>query len=116
MPEGREKKEKPYELTGEATDGEGSTVASSGVKSIALFVDGVEFGTAGGSCSVAKGACTATRSWTVNGAELGSGRHDLELVVLDNAGNESRVYEPISIRHSTPVWSYSADSHDAVRR
>jgi streptogramin lyase len=103
LPYGNELSERKYELTGEATDGEGSTVASSGIKSIALFVDGVEFGTSGGSCSVAKGACTATRTWTVNGAELGSGQHDLELVVLDNAGNESRVYEPISIRHSTPI-------------
>jgi streptogramin lyase len=103
LPYGNELSEKPYELTGEATDGEGSTVASSGIKSLALFIDGHEFGTAGGSCSVAKGACTATRKWTVNGAELGSGKHDVELLVLDNAGNEKRDYEPISIRHSTPV-------------
>jgi streptogramin lyase len=103
LPEGSELSEKPYELTGEATDGEGSTVASSGIKSLALFIDGHEFGTAGGSCSVAKGECTATRKWTVNGSELGSGEHDIELVVLDNAGNEARVDEPIKIHHSTPV-------------
>jgi streptogramin lyase len=103
LPWGGELSEKPYELTAEATDGEGSTVASSGVKSIALFIDGHEFGTAGGSCSVAKGACTATRTWTVNGAELGSGKHDIEILVLDNAGNETRHYQPVSIRHSTPV-------------
>jgi streptogramin lyase len=103
LPYGGELSEKPYELTAQATDGEGSTVASSGVKSIALFIDGHEFGTSGGSCTVAKGACTATRTWTVNGAELGSGKHDIELLVLDNAGNETRHYEPVSIRHSTPV-------------
>ncbi|HEX3910320.1 MAG TPA: hypothetical protein VHW67_06420 [Solirubrobacteraceae bacterium] len=103
IPFGNELSERPYELTGEATDGEGSTVPSSGIKSLALFVDGHEFGTAGGSCTVAKGACTASRKWTVNGAELGAGKHDIELVVLDNAGNEARHYEPITIRHSTPV-------------
>jgi streptogramin lyase len=103
LPDGNELSERPYELTGEATDGEGSTLPSSGIKSLALFVDGHEFGTAGGSCTVAKGACTATRKWTVNGAELGSGQHDIKLVVLDNASNEARLFEPVSIRHSTPV-------------
>jgi streptogramin lyase len=102
LPAGNELSERPYELTGEATDGEG-TIPSSGVKSLALFVDGHEVGTAGGSCSVAKGACTVTNKWTVNGAELGSGKHDIELVALDNAGNEARTYEPISIHHSAPV-------------
>ncbi len=103
LPDGSELSERPYELTGEATDGEGTTVASSGIKSLALFVDGHEVGTAGGSCTIAKGACTASQKWTVNGAELGSGEHDIELLVLDKAGNEARLYEPISIHHSTPV-------------
>jgi YD repeat-containing protein len=103
LPYANELSEKPYELTAEATDGEGSTIASSGIKSIALFIDGAEFGTSGGSCTVAKGACTATRKWTVNGAELGSGKHDIELHVLDNAGNEKRTFEQVSIFHSTPV-------------
>jgi streptogramin lyase len=103
LPYGDELGERPYELTVEATDGEGSTIASSGIKSIALFVDGHEFGTAGGSCKAEKGACTASRKWTVNGAELGAGKHDIEVVAFDNAGNEARSYVPITIRHSTPV-------------
>jgi streptogramin lyase len=103
LPWGNELSEKPYELTGEATDGEGSTVASSGIKSIALYIDGSQFGTAGGSCSVAKGECTATDKWTVNGSELGAGHHAIQLVVFDNAGNEARIAESLSIRHSTPV-------------
>ncbi|HST32804.1 MAG TPA: hypothetical protein VLJ80_04700 [Solirubrobacteraceae bacterium] len=103
LPSGNELSERPYELTGEATDGEGTVLPSSGIKSLALFVDGHEFGTAGGSCSVAKGQCTASTKWTVNGAELGSGQHDIELVVLDKAGNETRLDEPISIHHSTPI-------------
>lgn len=103
LPFGGELSEKPYELTVEATDGEGSTIASSGIKSIALFIDGHEVGTPVGSCAVAKGACTASRKSTVNGAELGSGKHDISVVALDNAGNEKQAYEPVSIHHSTPV-------------
>jgi streptogramin lyase len=103
LPYGNELSERPYELTAVATDGEGSTTPSSGIKSIALYVDGHAFGTPAGSCSVAKGECSASAKWTVNGAELGAGKHDIEIVAFDNAGNEGRQYEPISIRHSTPV-------------
>jgi YD repeat-containing protein len=103
LPFGNELSERPYELTVQATDGEGSTVASSGIKSIALFVDGHEVGTPSGSCTVAKGACTASTNRTVNGAELGAGKHSIEIVVLDNAGNEARHPNPVSVRHSTPV-------------
>jgi streptogramin lyase len=103
LPYGNELSEREYKLTGVATDGEGSTVASSGIKSIALLVDGHEFGTAGGSCGVAKGACTASTNWAVSGATLGAGKHDIEIVATDKAGNEARRYEPITIRHSTPV-------------
>lgn len=103
LPFGNEMSERPYELTIQASDGEGSTIPSSGVKSIALLVDGHEVGTPTGSCSVAKGQCAATRKATVNGAELGAGKHDIEIVALDNAGNEAHTYQPITIRHSTPV-------------
>ncbi len=103
LPNGNELSERPYELTGVATDGEGSTLASSGIRSITLYVDGREFGTSAGYCHVAQGECTGQAKWTVNGAELGSGRHDLEIVALDNAGNEARLYQPITIHHSTPV-------------
>lgn len=103
LPWGGELSERPYELTIEATDGEGSTVASSGIKSIALFIDGHEVGTPSGSCSVPAGECTASTKRTVNGAELGSGRHDIEIVVFDNAGNKTVASEPVAVRHSTPV-------------
>ncbi len=103
LPYGNELSEKPYKLTGEATDGEGSTVASSGIKWIILYVDGHEFGTASPACTVAKGKCTVSYSWTVNGAELGAGEHDMELLAIDKAGNESKIYDQMSIRHSTPV-------------
>ena len=103
LPWGNELREGVYELTGEATDGEGSTIPSSGVKSLALFVDGKEVGKAGGSCSVSKGACTASTKWTINGAELGAGHHAIVLVAFDKAGNEAREPHEVSIRHSTPV-------------
>jgi streptogramin lyase len=103
LPGDGELSERPYELTGYASDGEGSTIASSGVKSIALFVDGREVGTAGGSCTVANGECTAANKFTVNGAELGAGEHGLVIVAIDNAGNEARYEQKVAIRHSTAV-------------
>ncbi len=103
LPFDGELSERPYELTVRASDGEGSTIASSGIKKIELFVDGKEFGAAGGSCTAAKGECTATNKWTVNGAELGAGKHGLVVVAFDNAGNEGRYEQKVAIRHSTPV-------------
>src|SRR3984885_5213888 len=103
LPSGNELSERAYELTVEASDGEGASIASSGVKSIALLVDGHEVGTPTGSCTVAKGQCTATRKVTLDGAELGAGKHDIEIVALDNAGNEAHTYQPVTIKHTTPV-------------
>jgi streptogramin lyase len=112
LPYGNELSEKTYELTTYATDGEGSTVASSGImgiegkeKGIALYVDGhetKEVGTQTG-CSASHGKCTASAKWTINGSELGAGHHAIVVVVKDRAGNEGRGEETIAIRHSTPV-------------
>ncbi len=123
LPYGNELSETKYALTAEATDGEGA-IASSGVKSIGLYVDGslikdteaieIEKGGGGkgagakeGEClSVPKGECTASARYTINGAELGAGHHSIQLVVFDNAGNEGRLPgegTEISVRHSTPV-------------
>jgi YD repeat-containing protein len=105
LPYGEELTEKPYKLRAEATDGTGSTIPSSGVKSLALFVSGHEIPEVGkqAGCIVAKGECTASAEWTLNGAELGAGHHAIVIVATDNAGNESRLSETISIHHSTPV-------------
>ncbi len=115
LPYGNELSERPYELTVYATDGEGTTVPSSGVKSIALYIDGtlvgINGGTSGkegteGKCAAAKGECAASAKWTINGAELGAGHHSIQIVAFDNAGNEGRLPgggTEISIRHSTPV-------------
>jgi streptogramin lyase len=118
LPFGNELSETKYELTAEATDGEPG-VASSGVKSIVLYVDGKsiedkevkekvshEPGAKEGECTVPKGECTASARYTINGAELGAGHHSIQIVVFDNAGNEARLPgegTEISIRHSTPV-------------
>jgi streptogramin lyase len=105
LPWGNELSEKPYKLVAEATDGVGTTVAGSGIKKLALFINGVEqseLGTQTG-CTIAKGACTAKAEWSINGAELGAGHHAIVIVATDNAGNESRLEETISIHHSTPV-------------
>jgi streptogramin lyase len=103
LPYGNELSERPYALTVEAIDGEGTTVASSGIRSIALYVDKKELSKVAASCSVPKGACTASAKWTINGAELGAGHHAIEILTFDNAGNEARRELTISVRHSTPV-------------
>jgi streptogramin lyase len=105
LPFGNELSERPYTLKAHATDGEGSTTPSSGVKSLALFVSSHEIKEAGkqAGCTAAKGECTATAEWTINGAELGAGHHAIVIVATDNAGNQARLEETITIKHSTPV-------------
>jgi streptogramin lyase len=105
LPWGNELTEKPYKLEAVATDGAGTTVAASGVKSLALFVAGHEVAELGKQvgCTVTVGECSAKAEWSLNGAELGAGHHAIVIVVTDNAGNESRLEETISIRHSMPV-------------
>jgi YD repeat-containing protein len=105
LPYGNELSERPYKLTVEATDGEGSTVPSSGMKSLELAVDKHVLTKTGGSgeCSVPKGSCTASEEWTINGSELGAGHHAVVIVARDAAGNEARREETITVRHSTPV-------------
>ena len=100
LPWGSELREGVYELTGRATDGEGSTVPSSGIKSLSLFVDGTEMGKAGGTCSGAKGEC----GQQMDHQRLRTRRRPpRDRVAFDKAGNEAREPFSISIRHSTPV-------------
>jgi streptogramin lyase len=105
LPYGNELSEKSYELTTYASDGEG-TVASSGIASIELYVDGKSLKAASegeGKCTTAKGECTASAKYKIQGSELGAGHHAIVVVAKDNAGNEERDEETISISHSTPV-------------
>jgi streptogramin lyase len=84
----------------EATDGEGS-VASSGIKSITLGIDGKEIGNPAGYCPL--GPCTATGEWSINGAELGVGTYTLTVVATDNAGNVASKNYVLSVYHASPV-------------
>ncbi len=84
----------------EATDGSGST-PSSGMRSIALAVDGRELGTAGGSCK--PGPCTASHEWAINGAELGAGRFTLEVIATDRAGMQRKMTYELEVSRASPV-------------
>ncbi len=84
----------------EASDGEG-TVKSSGIKSIALAIDGKETGKQAGSC--AEGPCTAKGEVTINGAELGVGRHTLTVKATDNAGNVATKNYTLNVYAASPV-------------
>ncbi len=112
LPYGNELSEKTYELTAYTTDGEGSTIASSGIASTELFVDNKSIKDVSeeekgknteGTCSVPNGECTAQAKYKIKGAELGAGHHAIVVVAKDKAGNEQQKPETISIRHSTPV-------------
>jgi hypothetical protein len=93
-------------VKGEAIDGEGSgesATPASGVRSIALYVDGREVGQPSGSCTIPKGACTAHGEWSLNGVELGSGAHTITIAATDNASNvESKSYT-LNVYPASPV-------------
>ncbi len=106
LPYGNELTQKSYELAAYAGDGEGLTVPSSGVASIEVYVDGKSIkalNSGEGKCTLPRGECTASAKYKIEGSELGAGHHAIVIVVKDNAGNEEREEETISIRHSTPV-------------
>jgi tripartite motif-containing protein 71 len=100
--------EAQYHLQAQATDGSGTT-PSSGIKSIALYLDGYEVAGKSGSCT--PGPCTSTGEWTINGEAFGAGKHTLTVQATDNAGNvETKPYS-ITVRHasSLPVGPGSID-------
>jgi RHS repeat-associated protein len=76
----------PTTLKAEATDGSGS-IPSSGIKSLAIAVDGRQVGAPAGSCSVPTGPCTAKAEWSLSGSEFSTGQHKLKVTATDNAGN-----------------------------
>jgi RHS repeat-associated protein len=86
-----------------ATAQDGATIASSGVESISLKVDGKEVGTPSGSCS--PGPCTATSGeWTLNGAEYPAGQHKATITATDHAGNVASEEYPFYTGHlAVPV-------------
>jgi YD repeat-containing protein len=88
-------------LTVQATDGSGTT-PSSGIKSLELGVDGYNLlGGKAGTCE--PGPCTASGEWTLNGEEFGAGKHTLELVATDNAGNKEKHSYEFAVSHAAPI-------------
>ena len=84
----------PHQLTVEATD------KFSGIKSIAVSVDGKEIGSPSGSCS---GECTASRIVTIDGESLGAGEHKIIVTATNNAGRVLEGKYTFAIRNGTPV-------------
>lgn len=92
--------ETEVDIAAHASDGE-SGVPSSGIRSLALTVDGYPIGTPRGSCS--PGPCTATGEWSINGAELGTGMHTITLVATDGADNVKEEHFQLRVYHAAPV-------------
>jgi RHS repeat-associated protein len=90
-----------YTLKAEATDGSGTT-PSSGVKSMALFIDGREVGSPSGSCPL--GPCTAhSGTWTIFGHSYATGRHSIKVYATDNVGNTSSESFTMTVHPASPV-------------
>lgn len=84
----------------EATDGSGST-PSSGIRSLAIEIDGSQVPWPSGSCT--EGPCSASAEWSLNGAELGAGSHTLTVVATDRAGNIASKEVVLNVYHASPV-------------
>jgi RHS repeat-associated protein len=97
-----------YELNGEvyhlvvkAHDGEGAT-PSSGVKSIAVGVDGQEIATQSlTGCS--PGPCAASGEWVVNAEKIPAGANYLLVTVTDGAGNVAYKEVTLNVHHAQPL-------------
>jgi DNA-binding beta-propeller fold protein YncE len=90
-----------HTLTVEATDGTAPT-NSSGVKSIAVAVDGgSETVVPGTTCKL--GPCTAKGSWTLAAEGLSEGVHRLTVTATDNANNVASREITFDVRHASPV-------------
>jgi YD repeat-containing protein len=99
-PEIYELTESPTHLAIEATDGENG-IPSSGVRSVQVGIDGKEIGSPGGSCP--EGPCSVTRELTLNGRELGVGRHTLNVIATDSAGNVGYEEATLVVSAATPL-------------
>ncbi len=99
LPSNGQINEQAYKLKAEATDGSGGT-PSSGIASIKLTVDGREvLGGASGSCQL--GPCATTGEWTLRGERFGAGKHVLQVIATDNAGNKATSEEfGVTVRHA----------------
>jgi YD repeat-containing protein len=99
--EGAEVSAAQHTLTVHATDGT-APVPSSGVKSLAVSVDGgAETVVSGASCPL--GPCTASGTYTLAGEDLSEGVHRLVVTTIDNAGNIAAREVTFDVRHGSPV-------------
>jgi RHS repeat-associated protein len=90
-----------YKLSAEASDGTAPT-PSSGMKSMALLVDGKEVGSFATPCS--PGPCTAhSGTWTIFGHNYATGKHTVTVQATDNAGNVERESFEMIVHPATPV-------------
>jgi YD repeat-containing protein len=90
----------PHAITVEATDGTKPT-PSSGIKSLAIAIDGKQVGSPVGSCT--PGECKTSATWTIHGESLGTGEHKLLITATDNAGNIATKEVTFAVRSATPV-------------
>jgi DNA-binding beta-propeller fold protein YncE len=102
-PERREISAAPHTLTLSARDEGPSGAKSSGVKSIAVSIDGgSEAILSGASC--AEGPCTAGGTYVLHAEGLSEGVHRLVETATDNAGNVGKGREfTFDVRHARPV-------------
>ena len=87
-------------LKASATDGT-SPIASSGVASLVLTMDGQQVGTAAKGC--APGECTTTGEWTLSGEAYAAGTYTLAVVATDNAGNVGTSEFQVTIHHAADI-------------
>ncbi len=92
----------PHTLTVSATDEGPNGQKSSGVKSIAVSIDGGQETTLPGA-SCAEGPCTATGTYALHAEDLSEGVHRLVETATDNAGNVNPREFTFDVRHASPV-------------
>jgi RHS repeat-associated protein len=90
-----------YKLKAEATDGSGGT-RSSGMSSMAIWIDGREVGSSSASCS--PGPCTGhSATWPIFGHNYATGRHTVTISATDNAGNTATEKLTMTVHPASPV-------------
>jgi YD repeat-containing protein len=100
-PSSREITAAPHMVTVEATDGK-APLPSSGVKSIAVKIDGgQETILPGSSCPL--GECTATGKYTISAEGLTEGVHRLVVTATDNAYNAAAKEFTFDVHGANPV-------------
>ena len=103
LPLAGELRQTEYKVEAHATDGEGST-PNSGVKSLALFINGRLNSESSAVCNGSHGECTASAQFAIKGEQLALGPNDVAIQATDGAGNVSKPLRyTLTVRQSTPV-------------